>query len=94
MAEALNDYFVSVFTVEDTYEIQDIIPAQSNLIPLSGYNLTEDAVSKALDEIKVNKTPGLDFIAPTVLKEAKYQISKPLMILFYESLNSGKVPNS
>ena len=60
MAEALNDYLASVFTVEGTYEIQDIIPAQPNLIPLNNCNFTEDAVNKALDKIKVNKIPGLD----------------------------------
>ena len=88
MAEALNEDFASVFTVEDTYEIQDMIPAQPNSIPLDDCNFTEDAVTKALDKIKVNKTPGPDYIAPRVLKEAKYQISKPLTILFNKSLNS------
>ena len=63
MAEALNDYFASVFTVEDTYEIQDIAPAQPNIISLSDCNITEDVVTKALDKIKVNKTPGPDYIA-------------------------------
>ena len=43
MAEALIDHFAFVFTVEDTYEIQDIIPVQHNSIPLSDCNFTEDA---------------------------------------------------
>ena len=34
MAEVLNDYFTSVFTVKDTYEIYEITLAQPNLIPL------------------------------------------------------------
>ena len=51
MAEALNDYFASVFTVEDNYEIQEIIPAQPNLIPLSDCDFTEETVTKALDKI-------------------------------------------
>ena len=91
MAEALTDYLAFVFTVEDTYEIQDIIPAQSNLILLSDCYFTEYAVNKALVMIKVNKTPGPDYIALRVLKEAKYQISKLLTILFNKSLNSGRV---
>ena len=45
MAEVLNDYFASVFTVESTYEIQEIIPAQPNLTPLSDCDFTEDAVT-------------------------------------------------
>ena len=59
MAESLNDYFASVFTVEDTYEIQKITPAQHYLIPLSDCDFTEDTVTKALDMIKVNTTPDL-----------------------------------
>ena len=70
MAEIFKDYFTSVFTVEDNYKTQEINPAQPSLIPLSDCDLTEDAVTKALDEIKTSKTPGPDCIAPTFLKEA------------------------
>ena len=97
MAKVLNDYFASVFTVENTYEIHEITPAQLNLIPLiplSDCDFTDCAVTKAFDKIKVNKTLGLDCIAPRVLKEAKYQISNSLALLFSKSLNSGKVPNN
>ena len=93
MAKVLNNYFASVFTVEDTNEIQETIPAQPNLIPLSDYDFTENTETKAFDKIKVNKTPDPDCIAPRVLKEATYQISKPLAILFNKSLNSESVPN-
>ena len=84
MAEVLNDYFASLFTVE----LQEIIPAQLNLISLSDIELTEDTVAKALDKIKVNQIPSPDCIAPRVLKEAKY-----LAILFNKSLNFGRIPD-
>ena len=80
MVEVLYDYFASVFIVTDTYEIQEITPVQRNLINLSDWDFTEDVVTKALDKIKVNKTPGPDCIALRILKEAKYQISKLLSI--------------
>ena len=51
MAEALNYHSESVFIVKDIYEIQDIILAQSDLIPLSDYDFTKDTVTKALDKI-------------------------------------------
>ena len=92
-SEVLNDYFASVFTVEDIDEIQEITPAKPNLIPLSDCHFTEDTVTKALDNIKMNKTSNPDSIAPRVLKEATYQISKSLAILFNKPLNSGKVPD-
>ena len=79
--------------VEDTYDIQKLTPAQPNFIPLSDCNFNEDAITKALDNIKANKLPGPDCIASTVLKEAKYQIIKPFTILFNKSFNTGRVHN-
>ena len=78
MAEVLNYYFASVFTVEDTDEIQEITPAKPNLIVLNACDFNEDTVTKALDEIKVNKTLGPDCIVLRVLREATYQVSKHL----------------
>ena len=69
MAKIFNDYFTSVFTVEDTYEIQEITPAQPNLIPLSDCDFTEYIITKALDKIKVNETPGPDCIAPSLKRD-------------------------
>ena len=93
MAEVLNDYFASVFIVEETYEIQEIVLAKPNLIHFSDCDVSEDTVINAVDNIKVNKTPGPDCIALRILKETTYQISKPLAILFNKSLNSGRVPD-
>ena len=50
MAEKLDDYFALVFTFEDTNEIQEISPAQPNLIILNACDFTNDAVTKALDK--------------------------------------------
>ena len=54
--------------------------------------VTGDAVTKAHDKIKVSKTLSPDYIAPRVLKETKYQISKPT-IIFNKSLNFGRLPD-
>ena len=56
----------------------------ANLIYWSDCDFTEDAVTKALDKIKVNKTPDPDCIALGVLKEMKYQITN---FLQYYSIN-------
>ena len=62
MTDELNDYFAPVFTVEDAYKIQNIVPAKPNLIPLSDSNATEDAVTKTFVKIEVNKNSGPDYI--------------------------------
>ena len=46
MAKVLNEYFASVFIVEDTYEIKEIIPSQPNLIPSSNGDFIVDVVIK------------------------------------------------
>ena len=63
MAVVLNNYFAPVFTVENPYQIQEITTAQSNLIPSSDCDFTEDNITMALDMIKVNKTSDPDCIA-------------------------------
>ena len=49
MTETLNHYLTSLFTVKNT-DIQEITPAQPNLIPLNDCDFPEDAVTKAFDE--------------------------------------------
>ena len=93
IAEELNKYFASVFTVEDTDSLQEEISTQRNTAPLSNCNFSDNAVIKALDKINANKTSGPDCIAPRVLKEAKFQLCRPLSILFTKSFNSSKIPN-
>ena len=94
MTEISNDYFAFIFTVEEVNEIQEITPAQVNLIiTFSDCKFTEEVVSKSLDIIQVNITLGPDYIAPRVSKQAKYKFSRTLAILFNKSLNSGGVPD-
>ena len=92
MAEILNEYFASVFTIEDTNGIMETSTASANAAQLNNCEFTEENIIKTLENIKVNKTPGPDRIAPRILKETKHQIWKPLSIIFEKSLNSGKVP--
>ena len=43
--------------------------------------------------MKINKTPGPDKVSLRLLKEAKNEIVKPLLILFNKSQTLGKVPS-
>ena len=92
IAEELNKYFASVFTVEDTNGLQETSTPR-NIVPLSNCNFSDNAVIKALDKMNANKTSGPDCITPRVLKEAKFQLCKPLSMLFTKSFNSGRIPH-
>ena len=52
---------------------------------------TED-VTKKLDELKTNKSPGPDNIHPRVLHELRYVISTTLGNIYNDSMNAGIIP--
>ena len=90
----LNSFFASVFTTEDLSDIPQIPAAQLNNDKiLSCISVTEGDVSKCIDKIKVNKSPGADTISPHILKEAKGELIKPLCSLFNKSLQDGSMPD-
>ena len=53
--------------------------------------VTPEVASK-IDNMKENKSPGVDGISPKILKETVEQISTPLAHVFNMSLQEGIVP--
>uniref|UniRef100_A0A0P4VPM3 Reverse transcriptase domain-containing protein n=1 Tax=Scylla olivacea TaxID=85551 RepID=A0A0P4VPM3_SCYOL len=92
IADTLNDYFASIFTEENTHTIPEPLLMLHNITPLSVCVFHENEIIKVIDKMKTDKAPGPDGITPRVLKETKFQICKPLSLLFTKSFNSGKVP--
>ena len=94
MAEELNLHFSSVFTREDTSSIP--VP-ETKLKGSEGEMLgqvvvTPEVVANKINNMKENKSPGVDGIAPKLLKEPVEQIYTPLAHLFNMSLQEGIVP--
>ena len=90
-ADILNDYFASVFTVEEdrgeeATPYQMTVAAQLFLV-----DITEEDVMRVIDKFKICKSPGPDKIYPRILKEVKEAICKPLCAIFNLSLRTGKV---
>ena len=90
-ADILNDYFASVFTVEEdrgeeATPYQMTVAAQLFLV-----DITEEDVMRVIDKLKICKSPGPDKIYPRILKEVKEAIYKPLCAIFNSSLRTGKV---
>ena len=92
MATILNSFFASVFTDTDCSSPQPTNDIRTDKI-ISNMQIEERDILREIDKIKINKTPGPDKISPRILKEVKYQISKPLSVLFNKSLAAGKVPS-
>ena len=90
----LNSFFASVFTAEDLTDIPEAPTVQlDNNKVLRNILVTEGDVSKCIDKLKVNKSPGPDTISPRILKEGKNELVKPLSLIFNKSLQSGSVPD-
>ena len=95
MAEVLNEYFSSVFTTEDISSLP---------VPLTKFegNKSEhlgqlfvipEMIAKTIKKMKDNKSHGVDWIPPKLLKEIVEQISTPLAKIFNLSLEEGIVPS-
>ena len=94
MAGMLNDFFLSVFTQEDTLNIPEVsmIFRGNDEEKLKDILITKEIVTKEIDKIKSSKAPGPDEVFPRILKECKDVLSEPLACIFRKSLESGIVP--
>jgi len=89
MAEALNQYFVSVFTVEDNNSVPK---TAVNAVELCKITITREKVFSKLKGLKVDKFSGPDGLHPRLLKEVTAEIVDALVLIFQNSLDSRKVP--
>ncbi|XP_069119010.1 uncharacterized protein [Argopecten irradians] len=90
-ANALADYFSSVFTVEP----QDDIPVLKKLSienPFINTDISELEVLNILKSLNPTKSPGADNIHPKVLKETADILKTPLCEIFNWSLKTGELP--
>ena len=80
MAEELNMHFSSVFTREDTSSLP--VP-ETHFTGSEGERLgqlvvTPEGVASKINNMKENKSPGVDGVSHKILKETVEQISTPL----------------
>ena len=95
-ANLLNDYFSNVFTMENMNNIPEPMKFFQGIVADEGLlsiHITRDLVERKLEQLKIDKCPGLDEIHPKLLYELRKQISGPLAKLFNNSLEHRVVPN-
>ena len=86
--ETLNNFFASVFTVEDLNNIPPAPVFTANEVIYST-PITPEIVKLKLLALKANKSPGHDKWHPHFLREIADAICTPLSILFRKSLQEG-----
>ena len=90
-ARVLNDYFSSVFTVDNDINSPHFEDRNFET-PLSNVNISVEEVKKKLNLLKPNKSPGPDAYHPLMFKQIAESIAKPLSIIFNKTLQEGKLP--
>ena len=91
MANILNKFFASVFTVEDP----NLPECISSEFPekLTDVKFPVDSIARKIDKLKTTGAFGPDRIGPRVLQEASDILCAPLSIVFMRSLEEGVVPD-
>ena len=89
-AQVLGKYFADVFVKEPDWSWDP--PVKRNLAYQLDINITKELIEEKLSELKINKSPDLDSVHARVLKELSAVISEPLLAIFNQSLEQGKLP--
>ena len=87
----LNDQFQSVLTVEDLTTIPEI--GTGNFHTMQPIQFSETWIQMLLQNLKANKSPGLDRTHPFVLKHCSYELAPILNVIFTKLLNTGSIPS-
>eukprot|EP00061_Rhincodon_typus_P018922 g48313.t1 len=89
MTEELNRYFASLFMVEDTSSMPELQEKQGEEVHVLA--ITKEKVLGKLKGLKVDKSPRPNVLHPRDLKQVTEEIVEALMVIFQESLESGRV---
>ncbi len=89
-----NDYFASVFVVEDTASIPDPVKVfhASDADRLQTIKFSVEDVIRALSKVRQDKSGGPDDVSPRLLANIYEELGRPLQILFTKSMEEGSVP--
>ena len=89
-SEVFNNYFKSVFTVENLQNFPD--KGSSPHPDIDDITISSSGILKLLNDLNVNKATGPDRIVARVLKETSSAIAPILRIIFQCSLDTGIIP--
>ena len=76
IASSFNDYFTSVFTQENTDTLPQVEPMLDPSDEIADIEFSEEDVDTLLTKLKDNKSPGVDNIHPTMLKNLHSELKK------------------
>ena len=90
-ADISNDYFASVFEVEEDKELPTF-NEQPYVQVLENTVITNSLVKKAIGHVNSSKSAGPDLIHPNLIKQTQVALVEPLTCIFQKSLDEGAIP--
>ena len=85
-AAILNDFFVGVFTTENTSCIPQLAMHHTGNL-LEDITISRSIIEQKLQALQTTSSPGPDDIHPRVLKELSQKVSLPLALLYRRSID-------
>ena len=86
-----NQFFSSVFTRSDGEPPTK--PAINGNCELIDVEVAEEQVKELIDGMRENSTPGPDAIPPVLLKMLQDEVAEPIMTIFRQSIDDGRIPD-
>ena len=90
MANIMNNYFNSVFTIEQLNNVPQLRQYEGNI--LDTFNFSTEEVLEKLQHLNIYKSTGPDMIHPRILRALEENLARPLTLIFNNSVETGIIP--
>ena len=90
MANTMNNYFSSVFTIEQPNNVPQIGHYEGNI--LDTFDFSTEEVQEKLHHLNVYKSTGPDMLQLRNLRALEDKLARPLTHIFNNSVETGIIP--
>ena len=90
MANTMNNYFSSVFTIEHQNNVQQLGQCEGYI--LDTFNFSTEEEQEKLQHLNIYKSRGPDMLRPRILRALEGKLARPLAHIFNNSVETGIIP--
>ena len=90
MAKTMNNYFSSVFTIEQLNNVPQLGQYEGNI--LDTFNLITEEEQEKLKHLNIYKSTGPDMLHPRILRALEDKLARPLTNIVNNSVETGIIP--
>ena len=90
MANIMNNFCRSVFTIEQPNNVPQLGQYDGNI--LDTFNFSAEEVQEKLQHLNIYKSTGKDMLHPRILRALEDKLARPLTHIFNDSVETGIIP--